>query len=494
VPSARRRWILTPTFDVQAANPSVAVTVPRATRCLTRLSVIARGWTTTTVTVKFVELVAVPLGVVTRIGPVVAPVGTATVILVPAPFTAKPGAFTLSNETDVAPVKLVPLILTDVPTGPLVGLNDVIVGAPAPVTVKFVELVAVPSRLVTAIGPVVAPAGTVAVILCALSIVNVADVPLKLTLVTSGPLKLVPWIVTEVPTGPPAGENELIVGAAAKAASAPGRATRIPISRNVADISPARLRTVLIMTNSPHHQKEPFELSILRSIPPGQLVSIAPRSGDEFRHILFKIRCRICPAPEHFAGPEPSERHVLALMKGDAMNPFSNVPRRIGATVIASALVLVVAAATALGQTRPSHETSGAAQAPQSSAVAGAAIAEPAWCCATGSVPGITVTGQATIKDESTAARDAAIAEAVADAADQARAAADAAGTPLGEVLDMQVSAMPVVYPMTEAAPQPGVAVGSGSSIGGADPGATGPDAPVWYQGSATVTITWAIG
>jgi hypothetical protein len=96
--------------------------------------------------------------------------------------------------------------------------------------------------------------------------------------------------------------------------------------------------------------------------------------------------------------------------------------------------------------------------------------------------------------DESTAALDAAIAEAVADATNQAKAAADAAGTQLGEVLDMQVSAMPVVYPMIEAAPQPAVAVGSGSSSGGADPGATGPDAPVRYLGSATVTITWAIG
>jgi hypothetical protein len=169
------------------------------------------------VTVKFVELVAVPLGVVTRIGPVVAPVGTATVILVPAPFTVKPGAFTLLNETAVAPMKLVPLIWTEVPTGPLVGLNDVIVGAPVVVTVKFVELVAVPSGLATAIGPVVAPAGTVVVIFCALSIVNVADVPLKVTLVTLGlPLKFWPWIVTEDPTGPLAGENDEIVGAAAQ--------------------------------------------------------------------------------------------------------------------------------------------------------------------------------------------------------------------------------------------------------------------------------------
>ena len=60
------------------------------------------------------------------------------------------------------------------------------------------------------------------------------------------------------------------------------------------------------------------------------------------------------------------------------MNPLSNIPRRIVVTVIASALVLVVAAATAFGQTRSSHEPSGSAQAPQPSAVAGAAIAEPA--------------------------------------------------------------------------------------------------------------------
>jgi hypothetical protein len=184
------------------------------------------------VTVKFVELVAVPLGVVTEIGPVVAPEGTVAVIRV-AFCTAKVVAETPLKRTAVAPVKFVPLIWTEVPTGPLVGLNDVIVGAPVVVTVKFVELVAVPSGLVTAIGPVVAPDGTVEVIFCALSIVNVADVPLKVTLVTLGPLKLWPWIVTEVPTGPLAGENDVIVGAAARAASAPGRTTRITVSNTV---------------------------------------------------------------------------------------------------------------------------------------------------------------------------------------------------------------------------------------------------------------------
>jgi hypothetical protein len=102
----------------------------------------------------------------------------------------------------------------------------------------------------TAIGPVVAPVGTLAVIFCGLSIVNVADAPLKVTLITSGPLKLLPWIVTEVPTGPVVGENEPIVGAAAKAASDPGRATRIPLSRSVAVIWAARFRTVRSLPGS----------------------------------------------------------------------------------------------------------------------------------------------------------------------------------------------------------------------------------------------------
>jgi hypothetical protein len=308
----RNRWILTGTSEAHEEKPSSTVTRPLAIKCLRRFSVIVRGWTTTTVTVKFVELVAVPLGVVTRIGPVVAlmgtvtvifvpvpftlkpgaftllnetavapvklvplivtdvptgplvglnelivgtapvavkfvelvavplgvvtrigpvvaPVGTETVILVPAPFMVKPGAFTLLNETAVAPEKLVPLIVTDVPTGPLVGLNDVIVGAPAPVTVKFVEPVAVPSGLVTAIGPVVAPAGTVAVILCGLSIVNVADVLLKVTIVTSGLSKLWPWIVTEVPTGPLDGLNDESDGVAARATSAPENTIASPV-------------------------------------------------------------------------------------------------------------------------------------------------------------------------------------------------------------------------------------------------------------------------
>jgi hypothetical protein len=54
----------------------------------------------------------------------------------------------------------VPLIVTLVPTGPLVGAKLVIVGGLT--TVNEPVLVAVPPGVVTLSGPVVAPVGTVA--------------------------------------------------------------------------------------------------------------------------------------------------------------------------------------------------------------------------------------------------------------------------------------------------------------------------------------------
>ena len=72
----------------------------------------------------------------------------------------KVAALTPLNRTAVAPLKFVPLIVTAVPTGPLVGVKLPIVGAG--MTVKLAALVAVPPAVVTLTGPVVAPAGTVA--------------------------------------------------------------------------------------------------------------------------------------------------------------------------------------------------------------------------------------------------------------------------------------------------------------------------------------------
>lgn len=71
-------------------------------------------------------------------------------------------ALVLLKVTRLAPVNAVPVIVTDAPTPPLAGAKPVIVGAGT--KVKLVALCAVPPGVVTAIGPVLAPEGTVAVI------------------------------------------------------------------------------------------------------------------------------------------------------------------------------------------------------------------------------------------------------------------------------------------------------------------------------------------
>jgi hypothetical protein len=80
------------------------------------------------------------------------------------------------NFTAVAPVRFAPLMATLVPGAPLAGVKLVIRGA----TVKLVALVAVPPGVVTLIGPVVAFAGTAAVICVLLLTMNVAASPLNL--------------------------------------------------------------------------------------------------------------------------------------------------------------------------------------------------------------------------------------------------------------------------------------------------------------------------
>jgi hypothetical protein len=163
------------------------------------------------VTVNEPELVAVPPGVVTEIGPDFAPCGTSAVICVDE--TTVNDALLPLNATDVAPVKPVPVIVTVVFAGPLVGVNDEIVGAAvAVVTVKLDELVPVPADVVTEIGPVVAPLGTVVEIDVSETTVKDALVPLKRT--AAAPVKPVPETVTLVPTGPLVGLKDETVGAA----------------------------------------------------------------------------------------------------------------------------------------------------------------------------------------------------------------------------------------------------------------------------------------
>ena len=89
--------------------------------------------------VKLELLVAVPPGVVTLIGPVVAIAGTVAVSVVDS-NTLKLIALAPLNITAVAPVKSVPVMVTLVPTGPLVGAKLVMVGAGVPVSNSVTRL------------------------------------------------------------------------------------------------------------------------------------------------------------------------------------------------------------------------------------------------------------------------------------------------------------------------------------------------------------------
>jgi hypothetical protein len=111
--------------------------------------------------------------------PVVAPAGTVAAILVADHDVGV--AVTPLNETVLVPwvaPKLVPVIVTAVPTTPLVGDSAVMAGAT--VTVKGTPLLASPPTVTTTL-PVVAPLGTGTVRLVADHAVGVAVTPLNLT-------------------------------------------------------------------------------------------------------------------------------------------------------------------------------------------------------------------------------------------------------------------------------------------------------------------------
>src|SRR5204862_219732 len=138
-----------------------------------------------------------PPGVVTAMGPLAAPVGTLARSCVELSTVNVPAA-TPPNVTPVVPVKAVPVTVTWVPTVPLVGVNEVMVGGGGS-TVKLDALVPVPSGVVTPIGPVAAVVGTSALSWVSLSTVNVpAATPPNVTLVA--PVSAAPVTVTWIPT------------------------------------------------------------------------------------------------------------------------------------------------------------------------------------------------------------------------------------------------------------------------------------------------------
>src|SRR5712664_666700 len=128
---------------------------------------------------KLTPLLAIPPTVTTTL-PVVAPLGTATAMLVAFQFAGV--ALVPLNVTVLAPCvepKFVPVMVTAVPTTPEVGFRLVMFGAGV-LTVKLALLLAIPPTVTTTLA-VAAPLGTATAMLVAFQFAGVALVPLNVT-------------------------------------------------------------------------------------------------------------------------------------------------------------------------------------------------------------------------------------------------------------------------------------------------------------------------
>jgi hypothetical protein len=193
-------------------------------------------------TVKLTPLLGTLFTVTTTL-PLVAPLGTATVMLVVLHAVGTPEA--PLNVTVLVPwlaPKFVPAIVTALPTGPDVALKLVMLGVAK--TVKLTPLLATPPAVTTTL-PVLAPVGTVTVILVALQLVAVAAIPLKVT-VPCEP-KFVPVIVTELPTVPAVGLKLAIAGVG-RTVNVTGLLTAVPtVTITLPVVAPVGTGTVMLV-------------------------------------------------------------------------------------------------------------------------------------------------------------------------------------------------------------------------------------------------------
>jgi hypothetical protein len=182
--------------------PVMLIDVPTGPDVTDRLVMLGAG-----TTVKAEPLLATPLTVTTTL-PVVVPAGATAVILVllqgPTVVAVVPLNFTVLVPC-VAP-KVEPAITMEEPMAPLFGVRLVMAGE----TVKLTPLLVTPLTVTTRL-PLVAPAGTTAVILPTAQLEVTAATPLKVTLPGVAP-KPLPAITIAAPTGPEFGVKLLLQG------------------------------------------------------------------------------------------------------------------------------------------------------------------------------------------------------------------------------------------------------------------------------------------
>ncbi len=197
-------------------------------------------------TVKLTPLLSTPLANTTTF-PVVAAGGTGTTMLVSLQLAGVP-ALPLTSTVllpCVAP-KLVPVMVTEVATGPEVGDRLAMVGGGT--TVKLTAALATPDT-VTTTPPVVAPVGTGTTIFAAAQLVGVPSVPLKVTvLVPWVAPKFVPVTVTEAPTAPDVGDRAVMLGVGKTVKLAPLLSTPLANTTTFPVVAPVGTGTTMLVS------------------------------------------------------------------------------------------------------------------------------------------------------------------------------------------------------------------------------------------------------
>lgn len=172
------------------------------------------------------------------------PAGTGTFIDVLAQFVGVPGV--PLKVTALAPCdepKLVPLMVTEAPTAPDVGVRLVILGVGK--TVKLTPVLATPFTVITTL-PVAAPVGTGTCIDVLLHMVGVAVVLSKTTvLLPCVAPKFVPTIVTTAPTGSELGVRLVMLGVGRTVKLSPLLATALTVTTTLPVVAPAGTGTLI---------------------------------------------------------------------------------------------------------------------------------------------------------------------------------------------------------------------------------------------------------
>src|SRR5436309_8165783 len=151
--------------------------------------------------------------------PVVAPFGTVTTMPLSDQVVVV-AACPLKVTVPAVDPKLLPVMVTEAPGAPLFGLRLLMVGAN---TVNAEPLLA-PPDVATMTFPLVAPFGTMAVILVFVQAEVVAACPLNVT-VPVVVVKFVPAMVTELPGSPLEGVKLLMAGAGRTVKATPALST-----------------------------------------------------------------------------------------------------------------------------------------------------------------------------------------------------------------------------------------------------------------------------